>query len=848
MEKYRQSEGMRFLVRRKVMPRLCAMIVVALLASGAGQLKNSAFAEDTAISGKAALAQVVSLYEKLQGCEVAVPAEMSQSGLDDDMLKSVVLGYVNMDDAENISVGGIKKQDMMNILYKTVIGYDDSYAMSAEEAELILNECYDNVYINDENRIAYAFMMKHGIITDKVGSEPDKELTEESCSFLTNIIYEYFGKKVTVNNGECDITIGNNISTVIDAIGEPNRIDVSEYGFDWYVYNSNYDKFVMIGVQADRICAVYTNNPNFSVGEIKSGDGFAKTILYENDENITFYTDADGKIDAVMYNPRIKGSENTEELAKAKSDELIDLLNTYRAKNSRPIYVQSQDLNGISNAMLTDFERGLPVDENASIYRSYSVFNMYNEYLNDGSRFLDNDNKYPINVGVSSYIDDKDRLVTSLIDIGESVAKPREAKTVSISREIPGINGVEEITTPVLEAPLTENVYNDGDDVVIRLAMQAATQYHIEVFDVESDDYAVNEYITTDATEIVLPSELFENGRDYKLIISSIMPDGAALPSEEVLISYGSAFDTGINILTPFDGGSTDDDYLAVSWESEEYHDFRLELYDAEGNLVTSKVLENQYDALIQGVDPGEYYIYVTALRRGTEVEKAKASVYCKVAMAEPVIEEIVLDRDDKYYFVYEDNTLGVLYLYDEELVDVTERDSAGRKQTVTKKKIIKKQVKATKAYKELAANQIRREYTTGEPVLTPTTVAASSKIGQEIVNTAAKYLGVKYVWGGTTPDGFDCSGLVQYVMKSLGIDVSRTSQEQIKNGVAVSKGDLQPGDLVFFESNGDVHHVGIYVGNGMMIHAPRTGDVVRYQSIETPYYQSEYAGARRVY
>ena len=84
--------------------------------------------------------------------------------------------------------------------------------------------------------------------------------------------------------------------------------------------------------------------------------------------------------------------------------------------------------------------------------------------------------------------------------------------------------------------------------------------------------------------------------------------------------------------------------------------------------------------------------------------------------------------------------------------------------------------------------------------------------------------------------------------MKSLGINVSRTSQEQIKNGVPVSKGDLQAGDLVFFESNGDVHHVGIYVGNGMMLHAPRTGDVVKYQSIETPYYQKEYAGARRVY
>lgn len=824
------------------------MIVVALLASGAGQMKKTVFADDNTITAKNALTQAVSLYEKMQSHEVEIPSGMEQDGLDTDLLKSVVLGYVNMDDAQEVSDKGIKKQDMMNILYKTVISIDDSYALTAEEADFILNGCYDNAYIDDENRIAYAFMIKHGIITDKFGSEPNKELTEESCTFLTNIIYDFFSKKATINNGSCDITIGNNIDTVIEVMGEPNRIDASEYGFDWYVYNGNYDEFVMIGVQADRICAVYTNNPNFSIGEIKSGDDFAKTLLYDKDENITYYTDRDGKIDAVMYNSRIKGSDNTEEIAKAKSDEFIDILNSYRSKNAKPIYVQNEELNELSGAILSEFENGASVDESASIYRSYSVFNMYNEYLNDGSRFLDNDNKYPTNIGVSSYIDDKDRLVTSLIDDSGSVARLEEAQTVSINRSAPEINEVDEVTTPVLEAPSTENVYNDGDDVVIKLAMQAATQYHIEVFDVESDDYAVNEYITTDATEITLPSELFTNGHDYRMVISSIMPDGTSLPSEEVFISYGSAFDTGIEILTPFDGGNTDDDYLAVSWKSDQYHDFRVDLYDTEGNLIASEVLEDQYEALIQGVDPGEYYVYVTALRRGTDVEKSQDSVFCKVEMAEPVIEEIILDRDDKYYFVYEDKALGVLYLYDEELVDVTEKGADGKNHTVTKKKIIKKQVKDTKAYRELAATMIKREYTTGEPVLTPTTVAASSKIGQQIVNTAAKYLGVKYVWGGTTPDGFDCSGLVQYVLKSLGIDISRTTQEQIKEGVPVSKGDLQPGDLVFFESNGDVHHVGIYVGNGMMIHAPRTGDVVRYQSIETPYYQSEYAGARRVY
>ncbi len=118
--------------------------------------------------------------------------------------------------------------------------------------------------------------------------------------------------------------------------------------------------------------------------------------------------------------------------------------------------------------------------------------------------------------------------------------------------------------------------------------------------------------------------------------------------------------------------------------------------------------------------------------------------------------------------------------------------------------------------------------------------VPPSSTLGGQAVAIAEQYLGVPYVWGGASPSGFDCSGLVMYVYGRLGVSLPHNAAAQYSMGTPVPRDALEPGDLVFFDGLG---HVGIYVGGGSFIHAPHTGTVVQISSL-SGWYSSEYVGA----
>jgi cell wall-associated NlpC family hydrolase len=118
------------------------------------------------------------------------------------------------------------------------------------------------------------------------------------------------------------------------------------------------------------------------------------------------------------------------------------------------------------------------------------------------------------------------------------------------------------------------------------------------------------------------------------------------------------------------------------------------------------------------------------------------------------------------------------------------------------------------------------------------------SRRGERVVEIARKHVGTPYRWGGTSPSGFDCSGLVRYVYAQVGVSLPHNAAKQYRYGTQVSRDRLEPGDLIFFDR---LRHNGIYVGRGRFIHARQTGKRVSIERLDQDWYAERWVGARRL-
>jgi peptidoglycan DL-endopeptidase CwlO len=251
--------------------------------------------------------------------------------------------------------------------------------------------------------------------------------------------------------------------------------------------------------------------------------------------------------------------------------------------------------------------------------------------------------------------------------------------------------------------------------------------------------------------------------------------------------------------------------------------------------LESERVLSNQ-DAAI-GREALRYQVAVQQRERSLHRERAKRAADVRALAGEKGTIETALAEQKR------------LYASDRAEIAKLQQQEAAKEQR------LKEEAQRRLAQEEAAAAQQRQQQeqsiqnittsggSTGVGAPPPVVSTPSTGAGYpEAAQIALRYLGVPYVWGGASPSGFDCSGLVMYVYAQLGISLPHYTVAQWNATEPISTSEMQPGDLVFFDNLG---HVGIYIGGGEVVDAPHTGAVVRIDSLAS--WGSSFVGARRV-
>ena len=174
------------------------------------------------------------------------------------------------------------------------------------------------------------------------------------------------------------------------------------------------------------------------------------------------------------------------------------------------------------------------------------------------------------------------------------------------------------------------------------------------------------------------------------------------------------------------------------------------------------------------------------------------------------------------------------------------------RQQEAARQAELRRQAEARLQQQALAQERQLTQAVVGPSAIAPATESSTGDVISVapppvyggVVGVAMNYLGTPYVWGGSSPGGFDCSGFVMYVFAQMGVSLPHNAAAQYGYGTPVSRDQLEPGDLVFFDGLG---HVGIYIGGGQFVHSPHTGDVVKISSLYDSWYAATYVGARRL-
>ncbi|MEK6264192.1 MAG: NlpC/P60 family protein [Clostridium sp.] len=264
------------------------------------------------------------------------------------------------------------------------------------------------------------------------------------------------------------------------------------------------------------------------------------------------------------------------------------------------------------------------------------------------------------------------------------------------------------------------------------------------------------------------------------------------------------------------------DGYLSTILSSESFGDFISRVENIKAIIDFDKKVVAEFEATQKQL--GE---------KKLSLNKTKETLLNIQAENKQKLDKMNIAKKSQNKLITEINSKEIVY---KELNDklVNELNNS---ESLLARQISEPQVLASKSITKI--NEIRKSTPKYSPSRGATAVSANA-----VIAYASNFLGTPYLWGGTSPStGFDCSGFTQYVYKHFGISVGRATFHQIKDGVSVSRGNLMPGDLVFFGTNNNPHHMGIYLGDNNYMHSPRTGDVIKISAMT----RTDFITGRRV-
>lgn len=552
----------------------------------------------------------VGIYEQITHTAVKIPDNSPVSGENENLVKAVTLGLIEPNDKVFYSDGdGISAQSAADITYKAVTAADKAFVIDEPQARHILNDEYNNSVLDNECRTAYAFMLKHAIMPYNFVENQLLPMSAENAERTAENVRRIFCPETRFSVDGKTVVIGESDASLIAKFGNPNRIDKMQSGFEWHVYNSDYSRFMMVGVREGVVCAFFSNC-----------DRLDKSALSDTPSDL-ICDEQTGEPDAVYHNnTAVDLSDNmTDEMRRLCGAELLDMINAARYKLKLSVFINNDTLAKQALAESRLFALGnadVGAEKELTRLCADDIFACYEEILSLRHEQIRTFSPKTVSYGAVGVWENGGKVYTTfLADDGGRVVPSVVASAVPEKMEYPAVcEGNAEILSPC-----DGEYVADGEPLTFTFAAVGAESYHIEILNCETRDYVVNADITGDLNEYRVSADRFLSGIDYEVYAKAYYGN-ECVAEHDALISYGTA--EPIQILSPTQQHTLTSSEISIVWRAPLYTDFQIEIIGEDGTQAALSRVIDKTQTNVSELSEGKYTVRVSAMRRDSNTVK----------------------------------------------------------------------------------------------------------------------------------------------------------------------------------------------------------------------------------